>query len=72
MIKLATNCNECIHAKVCRNKYNTNTAMEKLKNMQFGKGPNDDYTWDTIMNFSNVDILFSCPDFLKISHRTTV
>ena len=69
MIDLITNCNDCFHAKVCRHKDNAKAAMEKLKNMQFGKGPNDDYNWDTMMNVSNVNISFSCPDFRKDTRR---
>lgn len=67
MIKLATDCKDCIHSKVCRNKDNAKSAMEKLKKMQFGKGPNDDYDWDTMMKVCNVNINFSCPDYVKIA-----
>ena len=63
MIKLTSNCNDCSHADICRYKDNAKMAMEKLKNMQYGKGPNDDYDWDTIMKSKNVNITFSCPDY---------
>ena len=67
MIKLATDCDKCIHKKMCRNKDNAKYAMERLKNMQYGKGPNDDYDWDTMMKARHVGITFSCPDFVKIA-----
>lgn len=63
MIKLSTDCKECIHEKVCKNKNNAKYAMEKLKGTTYGKGPNDDYDWDYMMKAKHVDISFSCPDF---------
>ena len=63
MIKLSTDCKKCMHAKVCKNKDNALHAMEKLKNSNYGKGPNYNYDWDIMMNHKNVDITFSCPDF---------
>lgn len=65
MIKLKTNCNDCIHKKVCKNVNNARYNMTKLKDMQYGSGPNDDYNWDTMMEHHNVIIEFSCPDFEK-------
>lgn len=64
MIKLTTDCANCIHSKVCRNKNNAKSAMEKLKDLRFGSGSNDDYDWDTMMQVSNVNIEFSCPDYM--------
>ena len=63
MIKLNTDCEKCIHKKVCRNKDNAKNAMERLKNMQYGEGPNDDYDWDNMMDSKRVNIAFSCPDY---------
>lgn len=63
MITLNTNCDACIHENVCKYKDNAKFAMERLRGMQYGKGPNDDYDWDTIMKHKRVDIAFSCPDF---------
>ena len=63
MIRLRNDCKDCVHAEMCRWKDNARIAMEKLKNMQYGKGPNDDYDWDTIMQSQHVNIEFSCPDF---------
>lgn len=63
MIKLSTECKDCIHEKVCSHKNNAKYAMEKLKSMRYGKGLNDDYDWDYMMEAKHVDILFSCPDF---------
>lgn len=70
MITLRTDCKDCIHEKVCRNKDNAKSAMERLKNMQYGKGPNDDYDWDTMMKHKNVDVMFSCPDYKKSTRET--
>ena len=63
MIKLTTDCSNCVHSKVCRNKNNAKNAMEKLKNQQYGDGPNDDYDWNIMMQHYNVKIEFSCPDY---------
>ena len=63
MIKLTTDCNKCVHKKMCRYTRNAELAMKKLKNMTYGTGPNDDYDWDTMMNVEHVDIIFSCPDY---------
>lgn len=65
MIKLTTNCAECSHEKMCRYKNNAKYAMEKLKKMTYGRGPNDDYDWDIMMQHEHVNITFSCPDFDK-------
>lgn len=63
MIKLETKCGDCIHYNVCKHKNNAQYAMDKLKKTTYGKGPNDDYAWDIMMENQHVDITFSCPDF---------
>lgn len=63
MIKLKTDCKDCMHEKVCKNKNNAKYDMEKLKKSQYGRGPNDDYDWGFMMDARHVDIEFSCPDF---------
>lgn len=63
MIELKTDCESCIHKKVCKNKNNAKNAMQRLKNATYGNGPNDDYDWETMMKHENVEIEFSCPDF---------
>lgn len=63
MIKLKTDCKDCIHEKVCKNKNNAKHAMQRLNSSIYGKGPNDDYDWEYMMNALHVDIEFSCPDF---------
>ena len=63
MIKLKTDCVNCMHEKICRYKHNPRNAMNKLKNMTYGNGPNDDYDWDTMMQSQHVIIEFSCPDY---------
>ena len=50
---------------MCKHKDNAKHAMEKLKNTQYGKGPNDDYDWDIMMKNQHVNINFSCPDWMK-------
>ena len=47
MLKVATDCSKCIHQKVCRKVNNMEMLKNKLANTNFGKGPNDDYDWDT-------------------------
>lgn len=63
MIKLATDCDTCIHKNICRYKDNAKSDMNKLKNMTYGEGPNDDYDWETICNNRHVNIAFSCSDY---------
>lgn len=63
MFTLLTDCNKCIHKNICIYKDNAKSAMKRLKEMQYGEGPNDDYDWDTIMQNKHVSISFSCPDF---------
>lgn len=63
MIKLKTDCKDCIHEKVCKNKNNAKYDMQRLNSSIYGKGPNDDYNWEYMMNARHVDIEFSCPDF---------
>lgn len=65
MLKLRTDCDKCIHSKVCRNKNNPKNAMKKLANTTYGNGPNDDYGWDVMMKQEHVDVSFSCPDYEK-------
>lgn len=73
MFKLNTDCNNCLHAKVCKHKNNAKHAMEKLKKMTYGAGPNEDYDWETMMNNFGVNIIFSCPDYVITNNiRTNV
>ena len=65
MIKLKTECAKCTHVDVCKYKGNAESDMNKLKNMMYGKGPNDDYTWDIMIKSRKVDIIFSCPMFTE-------
>ena len=39
--------------------------MNKLKEMTYGTGPNDDYDWDTMMEVEHVNITFSCQHFIS-------
>lgn len=63
MIKLTTDCKDCIMNKTCKYHNNAKYAMEKLKDMKYGHGPNDDYSWDTMMEVEHVNITFSCQFF---------
>lgn len=63
MLKVATDCSKCVHQKVCRKVNNMEMLKNKLANTNFGKGPNDDYDWDTMSDSYGVDISFSCADF---------
>lgn len=63
MIRLATDCKECVHEKMCKYRNNAVHAMNKLSSMTYGTGPNDDYDWNTMMECEHVTITFSCPDF---------
>lgn len=63
MITITSNCNNCIHSKVCKHKGNAETDMTKLSNMPYGTGPNNDYDWNTMSNHRNVTITFSCPNY---------
>ena len=63
MIRLVTDCNTCIHKDICRYINNSKADMIKLKNMNYGEEPNNDYNWETISNSHHVNITFSCPDY---------
>lgn len=63
MINLKTDCEKCIHKEVCKNKNNAKMFSEKLSNLNFGDGPNDDYDWNIMSNCYHVRIDISCPDF---------
>ena len=63
MIKLKTDCDTCLHKDICKYKDNAKVDMNKLKDMNYGIGPNDDYSWDDISNSRHVDITFSCTDY---------
>ena len=64
MIKLKTDCTDCMHSKICRYKHNARSAMDKLKKEIFtSEISNDAYTWEDTMARNHVDIEFSCPDY---------
>lgn len=64
MIKLKTDCADCIHSKVCRWKHNARLAMDKLKKEIFTSGISDDgCTWEIKMAQDHVDVEFSCPEY---------
>ena len=63
-IQLETDCTKCIHYKVCAHKNNAKNDKEKLEETMYGKGPNDDYNWKTIMNVHCVNVVYSWPGLL--------
>ena len=63
MIKLKTDCDTCLHKDICKYKDNAKIDMNKLKDMNYGTGSNDDYSWDDISESRHVDIAFSCTDY---------
>ena len=65
MFVLKTKCEKCALQQVCSYKGNAAAAMNKLRHLTYGKGLNDDYSWDIMMQFKHVDISFSCPHFVK-------
>ena len=65
MIKLETKCEDCIMNGTCKYKNNALYAMNKLKSMDYGIGPNDDYDWDIMMEHLAVDVTFSCRHFIS-------
>lgn len=65
MVTVKTDCNHCIHRNVCRNEGKVDSYAKKLRNTNFGKGPNDDYDWNTISESDHIDIEFSCKDYSK-------
>lgn len=62
MIKLATECRECLHRNVCRNKDNPKRVMEKLIGSEYEKG----HDWDHMTEVMHVNVTFSCPDYESI------
>ena len=63
MIKLKTDCDTCLHKDICKYKDNAKIDMNKLKDMNYGTGTNDDYSWADISKSRHVDIAFSCTDY---------
>ena len=71
MIKLKTDCTKCIHAKVCKNKNNVKIFYERLCDLTYGSGPNDDYDWNIMSDHYRVNVDISCPDFEKKDRPTS-
>lgn len=65
-VNLKTKCEECTHAKVCRNKNQAKYFANKLKETNYGDGPNDDYDYDTMSEHYHVNIDIYCKDFEKV------
>ena len=64
-IKIKTHCKDCVHSGVCKYEGNVESAANKLKKMNYGCGPNDDFSWDIMSTSKNIDISLSWPDYVK-------
>lgn len=62
-VNLKTDCKDCIHEKVCKNHNQTKYFADRLQRINYGDGPNDDYSWDTMSDHYHVNIDISCKDF---------
>ena len=63
MIKVATDCDKCVHKEVCSYRNNVKYDADKLKNTKYGNGPNDDYGWAMMSDANHVTITFSCDHY---------
>lgn len=63
MLKLLTDCNKCIHKRMCKHYDHPKQVMEKLKSTTYGEGPNDDYGLDVMTDHEHVIVSYSCPDY---------
>ena len=70
MLILKTNCKDCTHTAVCRHKDNAKMMYDKLKNTNFGDGPNDDYDYDIMSDHYHVNIELGCPDYKENTPAT--
>ena len=61
MINLKTNCEDCIHVKVCKNKDSSKRFLEKLTKVR----DDCDYDCENLSYQYNVNVDISCPDFEK-------
>ena len=48
MINLKTNCKNCVHEKVCKNHGKAELFNERICDLTYGSGTNDDYDWKTM------------------------
>lgn len=64
-VNLKTKCEDCVHNHVCRNHNQAKYFADKLKETNYGDGPNDDYDYDIMSKHYHVDIDISCKDFRK-------
>ena len=65
-VNLKTNCKDCIHEKVCKNRGIAESFNKRLSELTYGCGPNDDYDWNTMSDCYHVKIDISCSDFERI------
>lgn len=59
MINLKTNCEDCIHVKVCKNKDSSKRFLEKLTKVR----DDCDYDCENLSYQYNVNVDISCPNF---------
>lgn len=65
-INLKTDCEKCTHKNVCRNNGMAKIIGEKLKRINYGSGPNDDYDYGLMSDWYHVNIDISCADFEQV------
>ena len=64
MIKLKTDCNECIHVNVCQYKHNAQFAMDKFKTTAFKSArSNEVCKRKKKMECDHINVEFSCPEY---------
>ena len=64
-VNLKTNCKDCVHEKVCKNHGRAESFNERMCDLTYGSGTNDDYNWKTMSDHYHVQIDISCIDFEK-------
>ena len=64
-VNLKTNCKNCVHEKVCKNHGRAEWFNERMCDLTYGAGPNDDCDWKTMSDHYRVQIDISCMDFEK-------
>ena len=60
MIKFNEDCVSCKHKKVCKHVNKPKELKDKLKDTKY----DDMMTWEDIVNSCEIDITFSCPNFM--------
>lgn len=64
-IILNTNCDSCVHEKVCKNYTYPVTFVKKLINLKYGTKMIDDVDWPTMAKKMRLKVEISCVDYDK-------